>query len=636
MRCKGKGRSRCGRRGVALIAAVAALLACAWIAAAASAATIVVDGDDPGSDLDGCGALPDAAAGAGDACNTIQGGIDAAANGDTVRVEPSAVPYAEAVTIAKPLRLAGPQEGVPGAERDPVPDLSREAVIDAPDTAAAAVTVTTMDVQIDGLFFSGKAALDTDSFPGVSLLAAGGEVVNNVIVDHVPGVRLTGVDQLVARNSFVQDLSQARFHGVIADSPVADVAVLENRFDEHGVPIAFADDFAKTSIAIADNSLHVGAGGLAMDLAGLTASTVRGNSVSGGGDGIRVLAADGLHLDANTIGGAPRFGIALHQHPALPASKGVEIVRNQLLGNGSPVDPGGAAIAVGTASLGGDLVVVANRFAGQAANGAPGLRVEPHLPGPRVLAADNWWGCNGGPGAPGCDAVERLDVQPAVVTAPWLVLRAGALPTYTAAPGTLRLSAGIQLNSAGREVPETAPLGELPFEFSKLSGPGSVEPPDSMVGGGANTLIESDEPGRAVVQARLDSASANITVEFTRPAAASPPESPAAPAGDTRSPWLRRLRVRGKAFRFDLSEPARVTFTVERAIRARRSKATRFAPKGSFAMRRAAGANSINVPVRVGKHNLRPGRYRATLIATDAAGNSSTPKRVAFWILPKQ
>ena len=188
---------------------------------------------------------------------------------------------------------------------------------------------------------------------------------------------------------------------------------------------------------------------------------------------------------------------------------------------------------------------------------------------------------------------QRLDVQPAVVTAPWLVLRAGALPTYTAAPGTLRLSAGIQRDSAGREVPETAPLAELPFEFLQLSGPGSVEPPESMVGGGANTLIESDEPGLAVVQARLDSAFANITVEFTRPRVApSLSATPATPAGDVRPPWLRRLRVEGKAFRFDLSEPARVTLSVERAVRDRRSKATRFAPSGGFAKSRAAGGTA--------------------------------------------
>ena len=290
---RGQNRSRPGRRGVALAAAIAALLVCAWMAAAAGAATIVVDGDDAGSDLDGCGVVLGADAGTGDACNTIQAGVDAATEGDTVQVEPSAAPYAEAITISKAdLRLAGPREGVPGTRREHVPDLATEAVIDAPDTATAAITVTAAGVKIDGLFFSGKAALDGDSFPAVSLLAGAGEVLDNVIVDHVPGVRLTGTDQLVARNSFVQELSQARFHGVIGDSPVSDVAVLENRFDEDGVPIAFADDFAKTGIAIEDNSLLATPGGLAMDLVGLAASTVRGNTVSGGGDGIRVLVGE--------------------------------------------------------------------------------------------------------------------------------------------------------------------------------------------------------------------------------------------------------------------------------------------------------------------------------------------------------
>ena len=109
--------------------------------------------------------------------------------GDTVQVEPSSAPYAEAITIAKSLRLAGPREGIPGEEREAVPDLATEAVIDAPDTATAAVTVTAADVQIDGLFFSGKAALETDSFPAVNLQARGAEVIDNVMVDHVPGVR---------------------------------------------------------------------------------------------------------------------------------------------------------------------------------------------------------------------------------------------------------------------------------------------------------------------------------------------------------------------------------------------------------------------------------------------------------------
>jgi hypothetical protein len=36
---------------------------------------------------------------------------------------------------------------------------------------------------------------------------------------------------------------------------------------------------------------------------------------------------------------------------------------------------------------------------------------------------------------------------------------------------------------------------------------------------------------------------------------------------------------------------------------------------------------------RVRKRRLKPGRYRATLVATDASGNRSQPGRVAFRVV---
>ena len=229
--------------------------------------------------------------------------------------------------------------------------------------------------------------------------------------------------------------------------------------------------------------------------------------------------------------------------------------------------------------------MIANRFAGQAKNGAPGLRVEAHLPGPRVLAADNWWGCNGGPGALGCDAVQRLDAQPGVVTAPWLVLRRGRAADLHGRSGHAapeRRHPARQRRAA--RCPRRRRSRSCRSSSHSFRARDPSQPPESMVGGGADTLIESDEPGLAV-----GAGAARLRVrEHHRRVHASTCRRE--PVRDRRRPPVTCGRrgcagcvCRAQAFRFDLSEPARVTFTVERAVRDRRSKATRFAPSGGFA-----------------------------------------------------
>ena len=117
---------------------------------------------------------------------------------------------------------------------------------------------------------------------------------------------------------------------------------------------------------------------------------------------------------------------------------------------------------------------------------------------------------------------------------------------------------------------------------------------------------------------------------------------------------LRRGRAtsgakKGTTFRYRLSEAARVRFTIHRVSRGRRvgrrcRKETRanrsrrackrFVRAGRpFAATGRAGRNSKKFSGRLGKRALSPARYRATLIATDAAGNASTPKRLTFRIV---
>jgi hypothetical protein len=81
-------------------------------------------------------------------------------------------------------------------------------------------------------------------------------------------------------------------------------------------------------------------------------------------------------------------------------------------------------------------------------------------------------------------------------------------------------------------------------------------------------------------------------------------------------------RRRGTTFRYKLSEKARVVFTIQRRKGKRYVKATRFSKASK------AGANTRKFKTR----KLKPGRYRATLFATDAADNRSKAKRLTFRI----
>ena len=117
--------------------------------------------------------------------------------------------------------------------------------------------------------------------------------------------------------------------------------------------------------------------------------------------------------------------------------------------------------------------------------------------------------------------------------------------------------------------------------------------------------------------------------------------------GARETPVAARAR-KGTTFRFRLSEAARVVFAIERArpgrcvkgrcvkprpSNRRKRKCTRFVVTGRFALTAVAGDNAKKFSGRIGRRALKPGRYRATLVATDAAGNASAPKRLRFRVV---
>jgi hypothetical protein len=106
---------------------------------------------------------------------------------------------------------------------------------------------------------------------------------------------------------------------------------------------------------------------------------------------------------------------------------------------------------------------------------------------------------------------------------------------------------------------------------------------------------------------------------------------------------------KGTAFRFKLSEPAKVSIAIERSTRGRRkgskcvaetqrnrkAKAcVRWVKAGRVLTRTSkAGPSSVPFSGRIGTKALAPGSYRARLVATDVAKNASPAKTLTFKVV---
>jgi hypothetical protein len=112
-----------------------------------------------------------------------------------------------------------------------------------------------------------------------------------------------------------------------------------------------------------------------------------------------------------------------------------------------------------------------------------------------------------------------------------------------------------------------------------------------------------------------------------------PPPAPAA-APDGTAPVITGLRlaprpVRGKsAFRYKLSEAAKVKFTIKRKV-----KGNRYRSVGEFSQLASAGANRRRFRAKIRARRLRPGRFEARLRAVDGSGNRSAPKTIGFRVV---
>ncbi|MEA2368072.1 MAG: hypothetical protein QOH38_790 [Thermoleophilaceae bacterium] len=107
---------------------------------------------------------------------------------------------------------------------------------------------------------------------------------------------------------------------------------------------------------------------------------------------------------------------------------------------------------------------------------------------------------------------------------------------------------------------------------------------------------------------------------------------------------------KGTTFRYRLSEIAGVRVRIERALPGRRRsgrcvkptrslrnkrKCTRYRRAGTLTRSGIAGANRIRFTGKFGTKALKPGRYRATIVATDSAGQLSQARRLTFVVFKR-
>jgi hypothetical protein len=162
-----------------------------------------------------------------------------------------------------------------------------------------------------------------------------------------------------------------------------------------------------------------------------------------------------------------------------------------------------------------------------------------------------------------------------------------------------------------------------------------------------NAPVETD-PGQGGVVTPTPTPTPTATPTPTPTATGTTKTTPPTPTTQTGSPdrlapriealRLRATRLRAPASRgplprstrvsYRLSEASTARFTLHRSVRSRYRRVP-----GSLSRRAVRGANRVVLRTRFAGRNLRPGRYRLTLVATDAAGNRSSPKRVAFRIV---
>ncbi len=498
----------------------------------ADAATFVVNDNTTGPGPSGADCLnPDFA--------TIQAAINAAPATpprDTIQI--CAGSYAENLTVPKSLQFLGAQAGVDArgrsATESTIAPAAGTAMVLQPGSAGSA---------IDGLTLSGGVrGIESDGAGGP---LDGVSISNNRIVGFTgAGIFLNdpGVDITVDRN-VVDGSSKVGGGGLVhldidifngfqlTANNIVNGATATGFFVDgnHNVGMSVNRPPSLSGNLIQANNVGLNLGSRAFQFGNISGNTFAGNTFDGLQGGIQNSTISG-----NTFTGNGRSGLSLTSFGNMGADRGAQnalVTGNTFNGNGA-VNNGEAIFFSSTQAAGTIATNQAhfNRISGNPSGGITYNGME------AIDLQNNWWGCNQGPGGPGCDTKDGTGAA-GVDTDPWLVLGVSANPTTIQVGGqTSQIAADLTRNSDGALAGPGFPAGTSVGFATTL---GTILTPRMTSGGVAtSTLTSGATPGAAAVSASLDNATATVAV--TIQAAAQPPAAQPAPNRRKRNARRRR------------------------------------------------------------------------------------------------
>jgi len=320
---------------------------------------------------------------------TIQNGINAAANGDTVLVAPGT--YIETITIDKSITLVS--SGGPLVT-----------IIDPPAVEYYLVSIEASNVVLNGFTITNPDYVGTADASGILTQLAGRQsnirILNCIIHDvgsmtrpsasfGTYGINSGPVDGLEVSNCIIYNIGNAD----ATDSEAVGIFIWGNDNVDSAVNINIHDNTVYNVVNPTNDNSGIRLGGATSDV------TISNNTVhSPVKQGIVTSAGmiGPVSITHNTVDGATLYGLLLRS--PFPQTVEYNTITNN--GTGIYISPTSSAPTINYNNIYGNTVGLNNQSAFS------------------VNALNNWWGSAAGPNTPGADSI--IGVSP-VAFFPWLL-----------------------------------------------------------------------------------------------------------------------------------------------------------------------------------------------------------------------